>query len=91
VAGVLPDLAGLLKSYKPATMETPHIDQIFLRDRVWPLVHDRCFAPPGAVAWGLPEAVGSTYVGHDEYAARRDAQPERLDTWLKRLPSLRLA
>ncbi len=26
----------------PATMDTPNIDQIFLRDRVWPLIRGQC-------------------------------------------------
>ena len=35
VAGVLPLLAPLMASYQPSTMETPNIDQWFLRDCLW--------------------------------------------------------
>ncbi len=96
VAGVLPDLSQMLLRYRSKTMETPHIDQIFLRDEVWPLirahclVHDRCFGPPGAVGWDLPEPAGNTHVGQDEFAARRDEQAQRLADWVGRHTSLRL-
>ena len=97
VAGVLPDLARSLKQYTPATVETPHIDQIFLRDRVWPLirgqclVHDRYFSPPGAVKWDLPEPAGNTHVGQDVFAARRTEQAARLEPWVNCYASLRPA
>ena len=95
VAGVLPNLANLLTAYKPKVMETPHIDQIFLRDCVWPLirshclVHDRCFTPPGAQGWDLPEPSDNTHVGQDVFAARCEEQAERLQVWIERHPSLR--
>jgi hypothetical protein len=84
VAGVLPDLRASLEGYRPDTMETPNIDQWFLRDRVWPyvrlscLVHDRCFTPPGAQPWPLPPPEGAVHVGQDEFATRRHEQEARL-------------
>jgi hypothetical protein len=53
IAGLLPPIPALLESYRPPHMETPNIDQWFLRDILWPclrqscLIHDRCFNPPG--------------------------------------------
>ena len=49
-----------MASYQPSTMETPNIDQWFLRDCLWRYlrqsarVHDRCFhsARCGALAAG---------------------------------------
>ena len=80
VAGVLPDMKTLLRAYRPATMETPNIDQWFLRDVVWPyvaphcLMHDRCFGMPGAQPWPDPDPPGQTHVGQDEHGARPAAQ-----------------
>ena len=96
VAGVLPDLTVMLQQYTPDTMETPNVDQFFLRDRVWPLicehtlVHDRCFSPPGARGWDLPDPPDNGHVGQDIFAARRSEQEARLGNWIERLPSLRL-
>ncbi|HVZ42242.1 MAG TPA: tetratricopeptide repeat protein [Ramlibacter sp.] len=87
VAGVLPDLRDLLANYRPAAMETPNVDQWFLRDRVWSyvrtscLVHDRCFSPPGAVPWPQPPTQGF-HVGQNEFAVRRHEQEQRIATVL---------
>jgi hypothetical protein len=96
VAGVLPDLGALLDAYAPAHMETPNIDQWFLRDELWGclrqsvLVHDRCFAVPGAQPWPLPAPPGNVHVGQDVFSARRAKQEERLHDWLPRLRCLQL-
>lgn len=97
VAGVLPDLTDLLNNYQPATAETPNIDQLFLREKVWAcvrqscLVHDRCFTPSGASLWPEADPPGNAHVGQDLFAAGRAAQEARLAPWLDKLPSLRLA
>lgn len=94
VAGVLPALLPQLERYRAPAVETPNIDQWFLRDRVWALVrgsclvHDRCFAPAGARPWPLPPPAGNRHVGQDVYATRRAEQAARLGDWLQRLPSL---
>ncbi|WP_439838972.1 tetratricopeptide repeat protein [Aeromonas caviae] len=95
VAGVLPPLAPLMASYQPSTMETPNIDQWFLRDCLWRYlrqsarVHDRCFTPPGAVPWPQVAPPGNEHVGQDLFRARGDQQAIRLAPWIARLPCLR--
>lgn len=94
VANVLPPLEGLLMEYQSKAMDTPNVDQWFLRDSVWPLirdmcmVHDRCFSMPGALPWPTPAPPGTEHVGRDEHAADPAAQEARLKTWLERLPAL---
>jgi hypothetical protein len=91
VAGMLPSIAELLTSYRPVAMETPNVDQWFLRDVVWPLlredclVHDRCFTMPGSHPWPTPTPPGTEHVGQDEHAADPQAQAERLRPWLERM------
>ena len=93
-AGLLPSIEALLAQYRPRAMETPNVDQWFLRDSVWPLlrddclVHDRCFNPPGRQPWPVPAPAGNMHVGQNEHAARQAAQRERLQAWLNRLPAL---
>ena len=53
-----------------STMETPNIDQWFLRlfmrhSRQSARVHDRCFNPPGAVPWPQVAPPGNEHVGQD--------------------------
>jgi hypothetical protein len=91
IAGVLPSIADLLAGYRPVAMETPNVDQWFLRDVVWPLlredclVHDRCFRMPGSQPWPTPAPPGTEHVGQDEHAANPQAQAERLQPWLARM------
>lgn len=95
VAGVLPDLTSLLAVYKAPAIETPNIDQWFLRDKVWPfvrtscLVHDRCFRVPGSHPWP-PGTATDRHVGQDMFAVEREEQEHRLGQWLTRLHSLHL-
>lgn len=91
IAGVLPPITELLANYRPAAMETPNVDQWFLRDVVWPLlrddclVHDRCFRMPDSQPWPTPDPPGTEHVGQDEHAADPQAQAERLRPWLARM------
>ena len=91
VAGVLPPITELLANYRPVAMETPNVDQWFLRDVVWPLlrddclVHDRCFRMSGSQPWPTPTPPGTEHVGQDEHAANATAQAERLQPLLERL------
>ncbi|MDO9525398.1 MAG: tetratricopeptide repeat protein [Gemmobacter sp.] len=95
VAGVLPPVMPLVAGYRPPHLETPNVDQWFLRDRVWPmvrqscLVHDRCFVPSGATVWPAPSPTGSDHVGQCEFTARGPAQAARLARWIDRLSCLR--
>jgi GR25 family glycosyltransferase involved in LPS biosynthesis len=83
-SGLLPELAPLIVNYKSGKLETPNIDQWFLRDRVWPLIrqatliHDRCFRVLGAKLWPEPDPVGDWHVGQDEAAARPQDQQRQL-------------
>lgn len=94
VAGVLPALEPMLRSYQPPAAETPNIDQWFLRDQVWGyirgscLIHDRCFDGAGARRWPGPATEGSVHVGQDVFAAARAEQASRLGPWLTRLSCL---
>ena len=80
VAGILPDLGQLLRAYRPPHLETPNIDQWFLRDCVWRyvrtscLIHDRCFRAAGARPWPDPDPPGDTHVGQNEHARRCEHQ-----------------
>lgn len=92
VAGVLPSIKAMMASYQSAALETPNIDQWFLRDRVWPLVrqsvcvHDRFFTMPGALPMpGKSPPFGSNlHIGQNEHAARAEAQAQALQPWLAR-------
>jgi GR25 family glycosyltransferase involved in LPS biosynthesis len=96
-SGLLPKLAPLVVSYQSGKLETPNIDQWFLRDRIWPiirsstLIHDRCFRVLGARVWPAPDPAGGWHVGQDEAAARPQDQQQKLGlatnyAWL-RVPS----
>lgn len=94
IAGVMPPLWPMLQAYTPVALETPNIDQWFLRDKVWRyvrrscLVHDRCFSANGSQPWPVPP--GDDHVGQDVFTAGRLAQEERLGAWLTQLPALQL-
>ncbi|AXE35190.1 tetratricopeptide repeat protein [Chromobacterium phragmitis] len=94
VAGALPPLDTLLAGYRSGHMETPNVDQWFLRDKVWSyvrlscMVHDRCFASHAARPWPGPRPEGNRHVGQDVFASQRDSQEQRLAAWIGKLPSL---
>lgn len=83
-SGLLPDLAPLVLGYQSGRLETPNVDQWFLRDRVWPmirsasLIHDRCFRALDARIWPEADPVGNWHVGQDEAAARPQDQAHKL-------------
>ncbi len=93
IGGTLPDIEAEAQAYRAPAMETPNVDQWFLRDRVWPrirrhvLVHDRCFRPPGAQPFpGAPPP--AMHVGQNEFAARPELQERLLAAWIARYPIL---
>ena len=94
IAGVLPPLMALLAAYAPLHVETPNVDQWFLRDRVWGyvrsscLVHDRCFRMPGSEPFPGPTPEGNSHVGQNEYVSRPTEQERFLLPWLERYPCL---
>lgn len=93
-SGLLPPLAERLAAYQTGLLETPNIDQWFLRDEVWPLIRDRClvhdrlFTPPGARPWPEPAPPGIEHVGLNVHALDPDRQAARLRPWIDRLPPL---
>lgn len=94
VAGVLPSMPDLLARYSPRAVETPNVDQWFLRDVVWAymrqscLVHDRCFRMDGSMPPPDREPKGNYHIGQDEFAARRRQQERILRPWIERYPCL---
>lgn len=96
VAGVLPSLSEMLASYSPNSMETPNVDQWFLRDCVWGfirqscLVHDRCFRFSNSIRLPGIEPEGNFHIGQDEFAVRRQEQETFLQPWIERYQSLQL-
>lgn len=92
VAGVLPDLAQMLSNYEPKTMETPNVDQWFLRDQVWGylrqslLMHDRCFHLPDTVRLSPPTT--DCHIGQNEFIL--SSQEKILRAWIKQYPCLQI-
>lgn len=97
MAGVLPNIKKLLDDYKSPWMETPNIDQWFLRDCIWSyvrtscLVHDRYFSMAGSQRWPQADPSENLHVGQNVFAKNPKDQAERLQHWLDKLPCLNLA
>ncbi|WP_067522714.1 tetratricopeptide repeat protein [Endozoicomonas ascidiicola] len=91
IAGVLPDIQQMVSNYQANHLETPNVDQWFLRDVIWQLIkpscliHDRCFQPPNAspVPGNLPE--GNNHIGACEHALFPEYQQTMLKPWLNTL------
>jgi tetratricopeptide (TPR) repeat protein len=97
VAGLLPNLNNAMQNYKPSQVETPNIDQWFLRDQIWPLirdqalVHDRCFTVLNAVPFPGPALpFHSGHVGQDEIAVRAPYQDVVLAHYFEKFPYLKV-
>ncbi|QJB58379.1 tetratricopeptide repeat protein [Pseudodesulfovibrio sp. zrk46] len=94
VAGVLPSMSGLLRDYMPESVETPNVDQWFLRDRVWAyvrqscMIHDSCYGLEGTtpIPGGYPSLEG--HIGHNEYSAHHREQAELLAGWIEKFSCL---
>lgn len=89
VAGILPDINLLLEQYIPTNVETPHIDQWFLRDELWSyiktsaLVHDRFFKPEGSSLLPAPQPhIPGSHIGCCEYNLARKYQEKVLHPWI---------
>ncbi|MEM9567941.1 MAG: tetratricopeptide repeat protein [Cyanobacteria bacterium P01_E01_bin.34] len=90
VAGVLPNFEQMLASYVCKEVETPNIDQWFLRDRVWKYVkvscfiHDRCFKQAGSHPLPGPNPGQAFHVGRCEYSVRPDFQQTIVAPWIEK-------
>ncbi|MDH2421056.1 tetratricopeptide repeat protein [Cobetia amphilecti] len=97
VAGVLPPLETLLAQWQPQHVETPNIDQWFMKECVWRYLreslvsHDRCYSLQikGRDSLKFPDDVlgeapgGTAHVGSDEWTRDRAFQLRQLGPWLK--------
>ena len=97
IANILPQLDEMLANYTPQAMETPNIDQWFLRDKVWSyvkqscLIHDRFFKGNGHQEWQSDrwQENSAWHVGQDIHAVEPHLQAQRLYFWMNTLNSLR--
>src|SRR5204863_7729593 len=96
LGGILPLLEPLIETYKSGVLETPNWDQWFLRDRVWPsvhehaFVHDRLFGTQGSRPFPGPDPLGNLHVGQNEAAVRPEQQALELAPFKAKVPSLQL-
>ena len=88
VAGVLPAISEMIQQYSARHLETPNIDQWFLRDHIWQLIkpscliHDRCFQPDNGIPMPGKPPTGKAHIGCCEYTLFRDFQKKMLAPWL---------
>ena len=91
VAGVLPNVSTLLHGYAASAVETPNIDQWFLRDCIWAYVktscleHDRYFKHRNALPLPGYSPVDNFHVGCCEYTQKKAFQAAVLAPWLDQL------
>lgn len=96
IATALPDINAMLEHYQPPHVETLHIDQWFLRDRVWQyirqshLLHDRFFDSADAVKLSELGDANNYHIGQDEFAARPAQQAAFLAPWISLHPCLQI-
>ena len=94
VAGVLPDIQKKLANYSSVHLETPNIDQWFLRDELWRyirkdcLIHDRCFKQQGSQPFPGLSPTDSFHVGCCEGSKYPKFQEKMLAPWLEYLKKL---
>ena len=94
IAGVFPDMAGAIASYREATPFNTNWDQFFLRDQVWPairdqvMVHDRYFTTHRAQPFPTPSPRGVIHVGQNEFATVKIEQAAALTDYATRIPAL---
>ena len=94
VANALPNLSDLLNNYTSEHLDTPNIDQWFLRDVVWKyvkqscLVHDRCFTSVGSEPHPGETPQGMKHIGQDEYSVKCSLQENFLKPWIAKYPCL---
>ncbi|MGO3346196.1 MAG: tetratricopeptide repeat protein [Marinomonas sp.] len=95
-AGIINNIEQAIKHYQPKEIETPNIDQWFLRDCIWPhicdqsMVHDRYFDSYQSISWPTDHNSNNHHVGQDLFTARRSLQTQRLSAWIDQSPCLQL-
>lgn len=88
VAAVLPNVRQAVIDYTPAALSTPHIDQWFLRDKIWPyvkqscLIHDRCYRQEEARPLPGPPPLGNQHIGSCEFKQQPERQRHLIQPWL---------
>ncbi len=87
IANVLPNINNLLSNFNSGKMDTPHIDQWFLGQVIWPsikqhsLIHDRCFHQETSIPVPGNNPKGNTHIGACEYSQNSVKQEEYLAPW----------
>lgn len=93
IANVLPDIKQLLENFSSGKMETPHIDQWFLGQIIWPnikersLIHDRFFNHPLSVAMPGIDPGSNWHIGSCEHTQDANKQEQYLAPWKAHLYS----
>jgi hypothetical protein len=83
-SSLLPELMPMLQQYKSGKLETLNIDQWFLRDCIWPIIHDRAFIHdrifriPQSHPWPSPTPLDNFHVGQCEATANSALQITKL-------------
>lgn len=91
ISGVLPNMAPLIESFQSGKMMTPHIDQWFLGQVLWPaikdhsLIHDRYFTHPLSQPMPGTDPGDIRHIGSCEYSQDKDKQEQYLAPWKKML------
>ena len=91
ISGILPNMAPLIESFQSGKMMTPHIDQWFLGQVLWPaikehsLIHDRCFTHPLSQPMPGNNPGDIRHIGSCEYSQDRDKQEQYLAPWKQML------
>lgn len=87
IAGVLPDMTPLIEEFQSGKMVTPHIDQWFLGQILWPvikehsLIHDRCFTHPLSIPPPGIDPGDIRHIGSCEHTQDSIKQEEYLAPW----------
>ncbi len=93
ISGVLPNMAPLIESFQSGKMMTPHIDQWFLGQVLWPaikshsLIHDRCFHHPLSQPMPGLDPGDIRHIGSCEYSQNKVKQEQYLAPWKQMLYS----
>ncbi|MGB1298680.1 MAG: tetratricopeptide repeat protein [Psychrobium sp.] len=91
ISGVLPPMAPMIESFQSGKMMTPHIDQWFLGQVLWPtikdhsLIHDRCFKHSLSTPMPGINPGDIRHIGSCEYSQDSAKQEAYLAPWKQML------